>query len=287
MRLWLRLRRERASASTGTNSGLLPSLQHAWYPRQRLLFSLNGYDSNPLAIANLALALPAAAASLAYLSARTQIGHDASVLHALIRFQLRVRRLERLDRINFFYNLEERALAGRDAGRTWLLYEGRTWTWREAYDEILRCAAWLKGRHGVKSRQTVTLDFTNKPSYLFLIFALWSLGALPALINTNITGDGLVHSLRTAEGALVIVDEEVAGNFTDEVLQNLSSQQEGKGPVQVVVFDAAVEKEIAGLEGFRADDKERSGAGVASGYTSAFLVFTSGTTGLPKAAIGM
>ena len=199
-----------------------------------------------------------------------------------------MRRLERQDRINFFYGFEERALSPRDANRTWLIYNGKTWTWREAYDVVLKYAEYLQNTHGIKRREVVALDFTNKPSFLFFKLALWSLGAVPAFINTSVTGNALVHSLSTAGARLAIVDEEVAGHFTPEVVEQMAScdlQGTGKGTFKSIIFDDALEESIVrDLKGMRAPDKARSGAGINSGYRNAGLVFTSGTTGLPKAA---
>ena len=245
-------------------------------------------QGNRLSSVSLALAVPAAAASLAYLSARTQVGHDASLLSAVIRFELRVRRLERQDRVNLFYAFEERALSPRDASRVWLIYEGHTWTWREAYDIVLKYARHLKEAYGVRSREVVAIAFTNKPQFLFLQLALWSLGALPALVNASVTGDGLVHVLRVAGSRIIIFDQDISCNFTAEVLKGISNDGPvgiEEGAVRCILFDNELEQSILTMpRGLREQDSARAGVGVRSGFRNAGLVSTSGTTGLPKAA---
>ena len=146
---------------------------------------------------------------------------------------------------------------------------------------MLKYTAWLKKKHNVKSREVVALDFTNKPQFLFLVLALWSLGAVPALINSSVASDALVHCLRTAGPRIVIVDEDVAGVFTAEVRQQVAS---GKTSIESITFDTLAEEEARSYPGHREPDEARAGAGVNGGNRDAALMFTSGTTGMPKAA---
>ncbi|MCJ1243863.1 hypothetical protein MMC30_001060 [Trapelia coarctata] len=233
----------------------------------------------------LAIAAPAAVASLAYLNARTQFGHDYSQLRALLRNALNTSSLEKKDKVNAFYLLESHAKAKTTADHPFLVYEGTTWTYKEAYDIVLKYAAWLKTNYAIAPKEVVALDFMNSPRFIWVWFSLWSLGAFPAFINYNLTSKPLLHCIKTSTARMVFVDYEVKGKFSTDVLEALGSAEfrDGKGPVEVVYLGADLEKRgIMSLEGFREPDTSRSGATMSS---MALLIYTSGTTGNPKPAI--
>ena len=192
--------------------------------------------------------------------------------------------LEKRDRINFFYVLEERAKAKSTANHPFVVYEGRAWTYKDVYDTVLKYATWLKKTYNVAPKEIVAMDFMNSPQFIFLWIALWSLGAHPAFINYNLTGNPLLHCIKVSTARIVFVDEEVRPNFTSEVADAVAAEgfRDGKGPVEVVFFSHDIEQQILRTEGVREPDSSRSGA---VGHGMANLIFTSGTTGLPKPAI--
>lgn len=125
----------------------------------------------------------------------------------------------------------------------------------------------------------------NCPDMIFLILGLWSIGAYPALVNYNLTGAPLLHCLSTSTARIVFVDEEVADKFTAEVTSAISSStfRHGKGPMETVTLNSAISSEITStVTGVREPDASRSGDPM---HAMAALIFTSGTTGFPKAAI--
>jgi acyl-coenzyme A synthetase/AMP-(fatty) acid ligase len=232
----------------------------------------------------LAIAAPAAVASLAYLNARTQFSHDVALIKSLVKNALVAKSLEKKDRVNTFYRFEGHALDKKTANSTFLVYQDSEWTYKEAYDIVLKYAAWLKTKYGVAPHEVVALDFMNSPKFLFIWLALWSLGACPAFINYNLTSEPLLHCINTSTGRIVFVDDEVKHQFSDEVLGALRATnfRNGKGSVEVVYLDEATERDIENLEGYREPDLSRSGDLM---HTKAMLIYTSGTTGNPKAAI--
>ena len=128
------------------------------------------------------------------------------------------------------------------------------------------------------------MDFMNSPQFLFLCMAIWSLGARPALINYNLTGDPLLHCIKTSTSRIIFVDDEVRSHFTPTVLEKLAGSdfREGTGSVQTIFFDECVRHEIERTKGAREPDAARSGV---KGPEMAMLIYTSGTTGLPKPGI--
>ncbi|ERF76582.1 hypothetical protein EPUS_05855 [Endocarpon pusillum Z07020] len=248
----------------------------------------------------LPVALPAAAASLAYLNARWAVSNDWRILSSAARARARQARLEKRDRISIFYALEEFATASRTADLPFLVFEGTTWSFRQTYDSVLRYAAWLHHGHGVESRHIVALEFMNCPQFVFLWLALWSLGAVPAFINYNLTGAPLVHSIRVSTARLLIVDPEIRSVLTPEVeaeitsptflsrsstsnsTSNSDSVPASTSPLKIVHFTSTIQSSLPYQPAYRAPDSARSHI---RPRDPAILIYTSGTTGLPKPAI--
>jgi acyl-CoA synthetase (AMP-forming)/AMP-acid ligase II len=232
----------------------------------------------------LAIAAPAAVASLAYLNGRTQFSHDYRLVACLAKLALRVRLAERRDRINLFYVLEENAHSKTLGNRPFLWYEGMQWTFKEVYDIVLKYAAWLKTDYEIAPNENVALDFMNSPKFVFIFLALWSLGAIPVLINYNITDAPLLHCIKVSNARILFVDDEIRRQFSPPVMEKLSSPEfgDGRGPVEVKIVDAATEAKVLATEGVREPDSSRSGP---VGTDAATLIYTSGTTGMPKPAI--
>ncbi|KAI9815946.1 MAG: hypothetical protein M1827_001938 [Pycnora praestabilis] len=233
---------------------------------------------------SLALAVPAAAAAYAYFDAKTDFSYDCNIFSCLVKGSLLLLRAQKLDRLNLFYVLEDHARSRQRADRTFIWYEGREWTYKQTYDLVLKYATWLKTKYDITSGEIVAMDFMNSPTFGFFWLALWSLGARPAFINYNLTGKSLLHCIKTSSARVLLVDEEVKPAFTKEVTDELASPsiRDGKGPVETVFFTQELRSEITSTVGIREPDSVRSGAKIPD---MAVLIFTSGTTGLPKAAI--
>ncbi|RPA80040.1 acetyl-CoA synthetase-like protein [Ascobolus immersus RN42] len=234
-------------------------------------------------------AIGPAAAALSYIDARLDLSNDYRILNALIRSKAKALILERKNRVTPFYLLEEAATTSPSKDRIFLIYQGNSWTYAEAYQVILKYGTWFKERFGIKKGDIVAMDFMNSNVFVFVWFGLWSIGATPAFINYNLNGDALVHSVVTSTAKLVLIDSEVAAKVvgTDEdgarTLQRLKTEKvEGTGEREIVVFDEGMERVVGSWSGKRAPDEDRDGFML---HDKAILIYTSGTTGLPKAAI--
>ena len=226
----------------------------------------------------------AAAGSAAYLYARTLLGYDLHTLSSLLGAALNLTLAEKRDRLNPFYILEEHATSKKSATRPFIAYEGKEWTYKEVYDNVLQYGSWLKSKHSIATGEVIAMDFMNCPQFIFLCMAIWSLGARPAFINYNLTGEPLLHCIKTSTSRIVFVDEEVRSHFTADVLEKLAGShfREGKGPVETIVFNELVQQEIGSTKGVREPDTARSGI---QAHEMGMLIYTSGTTGLPKPGI--
>lgn len=230
------------------------------------------------------LVLLAIAGSAAYLYAKTQVGYDARIAYSLYNGTIKAALAERNDKINVWYILENHAKSRKNAHVAFIVYEGREWTYKEVYDIVLQYATWMKSKYSITRGEVVAMDFMNSAEFVFLQLAIWSLGARPAFINYNLTGKPLLHCLRTSTARVVFVDEDVRSQFSQDVKDEIESAsfRDGQGALEVVVLDHSVRQEIERTEGVREPDDVRAGV---KGRDMSSLIFTSGTTGLPKPGI--
>ncbi|KAJ6780243.1 hypothetical protein PWT90_10642 [Aphanocladium album] len=180
------------------------------------------------------------------------------------------------DRLNLFYSLEGRAASASHADKPVLLFDGATYTYRALYDRVLRYGHYMRSELGIQPGDVVAMDVQNSDTFVFLWWGLWSIGAKPAFINYNLTSKPLAHCVRAATAKVCLVDADVAKNFDDELVR-----RELAG-VQIVVFDEARRAAADSAEAVRQPDSERSDQ---TSSSMGILIFTSGTTGLPKPAI--
>ena len=218
---------------------------------------------------------PAALAGLSYINAKTSFWYDWLLIRSAVpaRVQLWVR--QRNDQLNEFYVFERFALDPATSEVNFLKFEGKSYTYGQAYDLVLRYGAWLRKNYGVKSKDIVAMDFENSDTFIFLWFGLWSIGAKPAFINYNLSGSVLTHCVKAASASLLLVDPDVAHNVTDDVRRDLES-------VNIVILTPELQRDVHVTEPVRAPDQDRSED---LPQNMALLIFTSGTTGMPKPAI--
>ncbi|EQL35006.1 hypothetical protein BDFG_03227 [Blastomyces dermatitidis ATCC 26199] len=237
-----------------------------------------------LAAVPLSLAVPAAAASVAYLDARWGISEDLNVVSALTRSALNRILAERRGQCNLFNIMERNALDKRTTNNPAVVYDGQTWTFHELYTTSLRYGTWFKKTFGIKTGDVVAMDFMNSAAFIFMWMGLWSIGATPAFINYNLAKGSLEHCVMVSTARILFVERELQEEFfPPEQLEVFSKPDFSEGgAVQVVFYDKALEREILLTPAERAPNSSRPGS-LAS--DTATLIYTSGTTGLPKPAI--
>lgn len=98
-------------------------------------------------------------------------------------------------RVLTYHVFEDHALRNQPH-HPFLIFEGKTWTYREFYDCILRVGNWLMNDLGIEVGEMVAIDGGNSPEYYMLWFALDAIGAVISFINWNLTGAGLVHCVK-------------------------------------------------------------------------------------------
>ncbi|KAH3666288.1 hypothetical protein OGAPHI_004477 [Ogataea philodendri] len=161
-------------------------------------------------------------------------------------------------------------------------FETKQYTYKELYDMILRLSYILKEDYGIKKGDVVSLYFGNSPLFIVFWFALWNLGAVPCLQNINLSHEPLVHSLGVVSSNLVFVDEGCRGLY-DSTKQEIDAKLPELKSVFVNIQSWIERLSDPSAKTFRLDDKERDKDVVY--YNPALLIFTSGTSGLPKSAV--
>jgi acyl-CoA synthetase (AMP-forming)/AMP-acid ligase II len=233
------------------------------------------WTSLPLLAVPLALAVPAAAAGLAYLNVKAGLWYDYTLFRGVFRAGYQKEARPKNDKSNTFYVLEEKAKSKAYADNVYLAFEDRRWTYAQSYEMVCRYGNWLRTRYGLKKGDIVAMNLQNSDHYVLLCFGLWSIGVKPAFINYNLTGKALIHCVKAANAALMIMDPELEKNIDEEVTTALDG-------LRINYLTSELLTEISTTTAERPPDSLRSGD---LGHDMAILIYTSGTTGLPKAAI--
>jgi len=194
-----------------------------------------------------------------------------------------VRALERTTAIERDRSLTLPVLIGRLAERCGdapaLLSPDAVLSYRGLAAACHRYARWGLA-HGLGRGDTVCLVMANCPDYLAIWLGLSGIGATVALINTNLRGELLAHSLNLVAPRCVIAGASLAAavRAVQPLLERgVECWVSGAGGGDLPRLDEAV----AGLPGEALLDGEVRAPSLED---RALLIYTSGTTGLPKAA---
>jgi fatty-acyl-CoA synthase len=133
---------------------------------------------------------------------------------------------------------------------------------------------------GLNNGDAVSLLMSNCAEYLPIWLGLTRIGVIVALINSQLTGDVLAHSIKIAEPACLIVGADLAPRVAAiraRLPASLSCRVFGASTQDF----APLEPELAALPGEVLLPAERAAPPIDA---TALYIYTSGTTGLPKAA---
>jgi fatty-acyl-CoA synthase len=168
-------------------------------------------------------------------------------------------------------------LALRHGERPALIGARETLTYRQLGARANQYARWALSENLGKG-ETVCLLMPNRPEYMAIWIGIIHAGGAVALLNTNLVGPSLAHCIDTVDPRHVIVASEFADAFA-AVEPPLKSRPKVwlHGPSERKRIDIAIEEfEETPLTG-----RERRPLTIED---RALYIFTSGTTGMPKAA---
>ena len=165
-----------------------------------------------------------------------------------------------------------------------LIFEEQSWTYREYNEEVNRLANYLISL-GIKKGDVFVVLMENRPEMLFCLGAAAKIGASASMINFNLSGKALHHCITIEPYKAIIIGEELVNKF-EEVKADLSLAEnfpllwmpdKNREPVpngyldlKAIMAKATIENPVT--------------TATVNSHDSFAFVFTSGTTGMPKAA---
>ncbi len=168
------------------------------------------------------------------------------------------------------------ALADNAPDREFLVYRGERWTYRAFRDEAARLAAGLAA-HGIRRGDNVGLLMGNCPEWLAVTFAALSLGARVVAVNTWFRTRELRHVFAKADIRLLVAADRYLGQDYPALLRESGAFRKvetvvilGETPPDALPY-AVLRREPGAFPGPEPDDVAQ-------------ILFTSGTTAMPKGA---
>ena len=158
-----------------------------------------------------------------------------------------------------------------------------------SYDEANKSANVLANflsSEGVQHQDRVVLFMQNRTDYVISLLALNKIGAIGVLINNSLTGAPLIHCINSSDSKKCIVGEELTQELSD-VLSDINITD--KDDIYWVEDSKTIQTpEWATNLRSSLDYSKNENLVETNNVTAkdtAFYIFTSGTTGVPKAAI--
>ncbi|XP_067339554.1 long-chain fatty acid transport protein 6 isoform X1 [Channa argus] len=174
--------------------------------------------------------------------------------------------------------------ARRIPNKPFVIYDGRVHTYRDIEERSNKLAHVFLDRVRLKKGDCVALLMSNEPDFLCVWFGLAKVGCPVAFLNTNVKSKSLLHCLNCCGAKTLIVGSDLVncldGTLTKLLEENIqvwamkSSSEHTQVHTLLDKVDAASDQPVPAV--LRATTSLK---------TPTLYIFTSGTTGLPKAAV--
>jgi len=155
----------------------------------------------------------------------------------------------------------------------------RQWTYDDVETYANRVAQWALAQ-GLKPDDTVAIFVRNRLEYVALWLGLSKVAVIPALLNFQLSGSALAHCVNISDAKHLILDHEMQDQW-DAAKESVTEDVKVWAAFEAVEgyesFDAAISAHVPS----RPSRDIRKGIKAGG---QAMKMFTSGTTGLPKAA---
>ncbi|WP_405921090.1 fatty acyl-CoA synthetase [Streptomyces sp. NBC_00122] len=167
--------------------------------------------------------------------------------------------------------------ARRTPGRVAVRYGGRSWTYAELDAAVTTGAAVLRERYGLAGGDRVATFAHNSDAYLLVFLACARAGLTHVPVNQNLTGEDLAYILDDCTSALVLADPDLAGRIPGGY--PVRPLRDAPGSFLAELTQAAQAAQATEP----AEPPAPRPGGDAHGLAQ--LLYTSGTTALPKGAM--
>jgi len=158
--------------------------------------------------------------------------------------------------------------AARHADKVFIKFDDQQITYREANETVNRYAAVLAAR-GVGHGDVVGIMLRNSPESVLVMLATVKCGAIAGMINYHQRGDVLKHSFGLLDAKAVVAETDLIDPITES----------GADTTGLMTVD-----ELGRLAATAPTTNPATTAAVLA-KDKAFYIFTSGTTGMPKASV--
>ncbi|OLT13671.1 benzoate--CoA ligase [Actinomadura sp. CNU-125] len=174
--------------------------------------------------------------------------------------------------------LLDRHLDRGDGDRLALTGPGGDLTYAQLHDRVGRTAAGLRGT-GLLPEQRLLMFMADSPDFVTVFLAAMRIGAVPVPVSTMLHADGLAELLRDSRAALLAVTADFAGPAAAAAAESpeLTAILTGVG--------ARIDTDLPVHTLTDLAQTDPTGAYPTSDDSPAFWLYTSGTTGTPKAAM--
>lgn len=171
--------------------------------------------------------------------------------------------------------------AKKTPDKPFVVFESQTLTYQDVDKRSTQFAKVFKAAGGLKQGDIVALLMSNEPDFICVWFGLCKLGCEVAFLNFNIKSKSLLHCVQSCGAKSFVVGADLV-NSLDEVLPTLKANG-----IDVWVSDTSSPHQLVHTlldKVEQASDEPLLNLPKADLMSNFLFIFTSGTTGLPKAA---
>ncbi|KAM8783833.1 long-chain fatty acid transport protein 2 [Rhynchonycteris naso] len=165
-----------------------------------------------------------------------------------------------------------------------LLFRDETLTYAQVDRRSNQVARAMRDHLGLRQGDCVAIFMGNEPAYVWLWLGLLKLGCTMACLNCNIRAQSLLHCFKGCGAKVLLASPELQA-AVEEVLPSLKKDDLSIYYVSRTSKTDGVSSLLDKVDQVSAEPTPESWRSEVTFSTPALYIFTSGTTGLPKAAV--